>query len=542
MRYSLFNPLFDRRVFMGEPSGGGGGGGGSSSSDSGSSSSSSSSKTETPTFKNLTEASKAGYHGQAVKIEGKSGLQKVEFADKDYEKKMAVASKKANNPNIADQFYEPPKDDSTSSVKPKPKPKPVTTTSDDKKKNVKVKSGDSLSKIAADNNTSVASIAAANPEITNVNTISVGQELVVPTDTGESTYAAGIGASGSGDVTRNDDGSISVATGTKESTELIPVETGGVEPVTTTVNTADTTTYKPGQLTESATTAGTATTTEAGKAAKAAPKDGGDKKPNALGYGYYNQQGVWIPPDIDMYDGGGPGISGEVFGSAGGVEADVNNDGYVTKEEAEAAAEKGIFKYGIGAASNAVGATPLGSGKAPTGVAGVIASGGILGSALGNEYEPREQMFGPGKSMTQEQVDEYMADVAQRSQEAMKAQQEKINESDDGPTEVVAVEDVKGPEDPCPAGYKFDAEKGQCVIDPFQTPFPDAPTTPVSPVTTLPGTVSPSGLSPYTQIGSMTLPQLQPTRVAATNPLAMQQAQMPQQGLGTLAPAINKVV
>ena len=32
MRYSLFNPLFDRRVFMGEPSGGGGGGGGGSSS------------------------------------------------------------------------------------------------------------------------------------------------------------------------------------------------------------------------------------------------------------------------------------------------------------------------------------------------------------------------------------------------------------------------------------------------------------------------------------------------------------------------------
>jgi len=534
MRYSLFNPLFDRRVFMGEPSGGGGGG--SSSSDSGSSSSSSSSsKTETPTFKNLTEASKAGYHGQAVNIEGK-GLQKVEFADKSYDKKMADASTKATTTTTTAA--------KTTTKKSDDKPKVTTTAkSDDKKKNVKVKSGDSLSKIAADNNTSVAAIAAANPEITNVNTISVGQDLVVPTDTGEATYAAGIGASGSGDVTRNDDGSISVATGTKESTELIPVETGGVEPVTTTVNTAETTTYKPGQLTESATTAGTATTTEAGTAAKAAPKDGGDKKPNALGYGYYNQQGVWIPPDIDMYDGGGPGISGEVFGSAGGVEADVNNDGYVTKEEAEAAAEKGIFKYGIGAASNAVGATPLGSGKAPTGLAGVIASGGILGSALGNEYEPREQMFGPGKSMTQEQVDEYMADVAQRSQEAMEAQQEKINESDDGPTEVVAVEDVKGPEDPCPAGYKFDAEKGQCVIDPFQTPFPDAPTTPVSPVTTLPGTVSPSGLSPYTQIGPVTLGQLKPTVVAnpllTTPPRAMP---MPQQGLGTLAPAINKVV
>lgn len=530
MRYSLFNPLFDRRVF-GEPSGGGGGGG-SSSSDSGSSSSSSSSKKdETPTFKNLTEASKAGYHGQAVNIEGK-GLQKVEFEDKEYEKKMAVASKKANNPNIADQFYEPPKDDSTSSVKPKPKPV-TTTTSDDKKKNVKVKSGDSLSKIAADNNTSVASIVAANPEITNVNTISVGQDLVVPTDTGESTYAAGIGASGSGDVTRNDDGSISVATGTRESTELIPVETGGVEPITTTVNTAETTTYKPGQLTESATAAGTATTSTAA----AAPQDGGEKKPNIFGYGYYNREGVWIPPDIDMIDGGGPGISGQVFGSSGGIDADRdfgNDDGYVEDWEAEAAAKAGKFKYGIGAASNAVGATPYGSGIDPTGIAGMI-----HGEAM------ETPLFGPGKSMTQEQVDAYMADVSKRSQEAMEAQQQKINESDDGPTEVVAVEDVQ-PEDPCPEGYKFDAEKGQCVIDPFQTPFPDTPTTtPTTPIGVLPGTVSPSGLSPYTQIGPLTLGQLQPTRIAAVNPLAMQQAQMPQptqQGLGTLAPTINRVV
>ena len=150
-------------------------------------------------------------------------------------------------------------------------------------------------------------------------------------------------------------------------------------------------------------------------------------------------------------------------------------------------------------------------------------------------------MFGPGKSMTQEQVDAYMADVAQRSQEAMEAQQERMQEDDRQPTEVVAVEDVQ-PEDPCPDGYKFDAEKGQCVIDPFQTPFPDAPTTPTTPIGVLPGTVSPSGLSPYTQIGPLTLGQLQPTRIAAANPLAMQQAQMPQQGLGTLAPTLNRVV
>ena len=518
MRYSLFNPLFDRRVFMGEPSGGGGGGGGgSSSSDSGSSSSSK--KDDPPTFKNLTEASKAGYHGQAVNIKGK-GLQKVEFADKSYNEKMAVTSKKANNPNIADQFYGASDDDSSSTTSKTTAKSDAKTPSFDRLPGgvITVKKNDTLSKIAADNNTSVAAIAAANPEITNVNQINVGQDLVVPKDTGEATYAAGIGASGSGDVTRNDDGSISVATGTKESTELIPAETGGVEPVTTTVNTSETTTYKPGQLTESATTAGTATTTEAGTAdtTKKPPQDGGKNKPNIFGYGYYNQQGVWIPPDIDMVDGGGPGISGAVFGSAGGVEADVNNDGYVTKEEAEAAAEKGIFKYGIGAASNAVGATPYGSGIDPTGIAGAI-----HGDAM------ETPLFGPGVSMTQEQVDEYMADVTKRSQEAMEAQQKKINESDDGPTEIVPVEDVQV-KDPCPEGYMMDPKTQQCVIDPFQQPFADAPIYggPVAP----PGQ-QPAGLSPYTQIGPITLPQLRPTRVATV-------PQQQQGGLGALAPIL----
>ena len=144
---------------------------------------------------------------------------------------------------------------------------------------------------------------------------------------------------------------------------------------------------------------------------KVPPLDGGKNKPNFLGYGYYNNQGVWIPPDIDMQDGGGPGISGEVFGSKGGVQADTNNDGYVTAAEAKAGADQGIFKYGIGRVSNAVGATPFGSGRAPTGIAGTVAGGGIIGSALGMEYTPRDQMFGPGQSMTQEQVDAYMADV-----------------------------------------------------------------------------------------------------------------------------------
>ena len=79
-----------------------------------------------------------------------------------------------------------------------------------------------------------------------------------------------------------------------------------------------------------------------------------------------------------------------------------------------------------------------------------------------------------------------------------------------------------------------DAEKKQCVIDPFQQPFAD-------PATTTPAPVVTAGLSPYTQMAPVTLGQLQPTRVAAANPLAMQQANMPPQGgLGSLAPVTSR--
>ena len=59
------------------------------------SSSKSSDKNKTPTFKSLSEAAKAGYHGQAVNIAGK-GKQKVSFGDKSYDKKMAAASNAAS--------------------------------------------------------------------------------------------------------------------------------------------------------------------------------------------------------------------------------------------------------------------------------------------------------------------------------------------------------------------------------------------------------------------------------------------------------------
>ncbi len=265
----------------------------------------------------------------------------------------------------------------------------------------------------------------------------------------------------------------------------------------------------------------------------------GDKKPNALGYGYYNRQGVWIPPDIDMQDGGGPGISGQVFGSRGGLEADRdfgNDDGYVTAKEAAAAAEAGKFKYGIGRLSNAVGATPFGSGEAPTGIAGVVARGGVFGSLMGNEYKPRERMFGPdGLSMTQEQVDAYMKEVQERRDEAFMGP--RYESTNDGSTASTATEVVKAPDDPCPEGYMMDPTTKQCVIDPFKQPFPD----PVMPIYGGPVKPPSSIVSPYTQVAPMTLGQLNPTVVANVNPLAMQQANMPPQGgLGSLAPVLNR--
>jgi len=109
-----------------------------------------------------------------------------------------------------------------------------------------------------------------------------------------------------------------------------------------------------------------------------------------------------------------------------------------------------------------------------------------------------------------------------------------VGSTDDDDNRPVATEVVKEPDDPCPEGYRMNPETKQCELDPFQQPFADAVTTPSAPVVT-------AGLSPYTQMAPVTLGQLQPTRVAAANPLAMQQANMPPAGgLGSLAPILNR--
>lgn len=110
-----------------------------------------------------------------------------------------------------------------------------------------------------------------------------------------------------------------------------------------------------------------------------------------------------------------------------------------------------------------------------------------------------------------------------------------MGSTDDDDNKPVATEVVgKQPDDPCPRGYKMNPETKQCELDPFQQDFADAPDVIGRPVPT-------PVLSPYTQMAPVTLGQLQPTRVAAANPLAMQQANMPPQGgLGSLAPVTSR--
>ena len=112
-----------------------------------------------------------------------------------------------------------------------------------------------------------------------------------------------------------------------------------------------------------------------------------------------------------------------------------------------------------------------------------------------------------------------------------------VGSTDDDDNKPVATEVVKEPDDPCPEGYRMNPETKQCELDPFKQPFPD----PVMPIYGGPVKPPSSIVSPYTQMAPVTLGQLQPTRVAAANPLAMQQANMPPAGgLGSLAPVLNR--
>ena len=99
-------------------------------------------------------------------------------------------------------------------------------------------------------------------------------------------------------------------------------------------------------------------------------------------WGYTKTDGTPVSAIDDRRDGGGKNIAGAGFAFSGGRAADRDGDGFVTAEEAEAVGGlQGNFFSGI---SNSIGATPYGSGLAPTGIAAVASMlpSGLLYGAL----------------------------------------------------------------------------------------------------------------------------------------------------------------
>jgi hypothetical protein len=88
-------------------------------------------------------------------------------------------------------------------------------------------------------------------------------------------------------------------------------------------------------------------------------------------YGYYNNDGSFVPANIDKYNGGGPDYSGVAFASGGGAQFDLDGDRFISKTEMGIgkAAGKELDQNFWSKAGTFLGVTPLGSGQEPTGVA-----------------------------------------------------------------------------------------------------------------------------------------------------------------------------
>ena len=88
-------------------------------------------------------------------------------------------------------------------------------------------------------------------------------------------------------------------------------------------------------------------------------------------YGYYNNDGSYVPKEIDKYNGGGPDYSGVRFASGGGAQFDLDGDRFLSKTEMGIgeAAGKELDENFWSKAGTGLGVTSLGSGQDPTGVA-----------------------------------------------------------------------------------------------------------------------------------------------------------------------------
>jgi hypothetical protein len=88
-------------------------------------------------------------------------------------------------------------------------------------------------------------------------------------------------------------------------------------------------------------------------------------------YGYYNNDGSFVPANIDKYNGGGPDYSGVAFASGGGAQFDLDGDRFISKTEMGIGKAAGyeLDQNFWSKAGTGLGVTPLGSGQDPTGVA-----------------------------------------------------------------------------------------------------------------------------------------------------------------------------
>ena len=79
-------------------------------------------------------------------------------------------------------------------------------------------------------------------------------------------------------------------------------------------------------------------------------------------WGYTRADGTVVSSGVDKIDGGGMNFGGETFGYRGGRFVDENQDGYITDEELGRSVD-GLEQNFISNTTNAIGFTPLGSGK-----------------------------------------------------------------------------------------------------------------------------------------------------------------------------------
>jgi hypothetical protein len=88
-------------------------------------------------------------------------------------------------------------------------------------------------------------------------------------------------------------------------------------------------------------------------------------------YGYYNNDGSYVPKEIDKYNGGGPDYGGVRFASGGGAQFDLDGDRFLSKTEMRIGEEAGkeLDQNFWSKAGTGLGVTSLGSGQDPTGVA-----------------------------------------------------------------------------------------------------------------------------------------------------------------------------